>query len=133
MLALPILFGKCRLPESRHNYGGPRILVKQGNICYMQLYTKHKVQQIRIAGVSRSAILVSHKFWQFLRLQDDDDQIFPFPQYWPPSHHPNCICPIHSQLSIVSRATISTKNPTSSNTSMFLTIIIGQTCNQHIQ
>jgi hypothetical protein len=33
---LPMSFGKCRLPESRHNYGGPRTLVKQGNYCSAQ-------------------------------------------------------------------------------------------------
>ena len=30
-VALPILFGGCQLLETRHNYGGPRTLVKQGN------------------------------------------------------------------------------------------------------
>ena len=31
-LVVSILFGKCQSDETHHNYGGPRTLVKQGNV-----------------------------------------------------------------------------------------------------
>ena len=59
---LVILFGKCRLDETRHNYGGPRTLVKQGNMlqsqdqsCLKILRTHSSPQECTPTGLEKLA------------------------------------------------------------------------------